>query len=176
MDLISLLKNKNEIGLHQLEREYGPLIKYIIRGVLYDHPQEAEECYNDVLMKCWNHIHEFNPSKSSFKTYLSKISRNTAIDTYRKLSSDKQKDASVKESLKEKLKDTQSQHSSVEASFLSVCTEKERDLFLRKYYYQQSVAQIAAEYHVSLRSMEGQLYRLRKKIARQITEGGTNHA
>lgn len=175
MDFISLLKEKKEEGLHQLELEYGTLIRYIIRGVLYNYPQESEECYNDILMKCWDKIHEFDSSKSSFKTYLSKLSRNAAIDTYRKITSSQQKDSLVKDQLKEKLKEPPRQTAPASANLLSNCTETEKDLFLRKYYYQQSVAQIAAEYHVSVRSIEGQLYRLRKKIAKQLAEGGKNH-
>ena len=45
---------------------------------------------------------------------------------------------------------------------------RERDLFLRKYYYYQSTAQIAAELGLSLRAVEGKLYRVRKRLQNEL--------
>ena len=44
----------------------------------------------------------------------------------------------------------------------------ERLLFYRKYYYLQSTAQIAAELGLSLRAVEGRLYRLRQKLRKEL--------
>ncbi len=46
--------------------------------------------------------------------------------------------------------------------------QEQRRLFLRKYYYLQSTAQIAAELGLSERAVEGKLYRLRKKLQRLL--------
>lgn len=46
----------------------------------------------------------------------------------------------------------------------------EKILFYRKYYYMQSISQIAAEVGMSERSVEGRLYRLKQKLKKQFKE------
>lgn len=49
----------------------------------------------------------------------------------------------------------------------------DRALFYRKYYYLQSTAQIAAELGMTVRAVEGRLYRLKKQLCRML--GGEGH-
>ena len=44
----------------------------------------------------------------------------------------------------------------------------DRNLFLRKYYYYQATPQIAAELGLSERAVEGRLYRIRKRLRREL--------
>lgn len=44
----------------------------------------------------------------------------------------------------------------------------ERDLFLRKYYYRQTTLQIPGETGLSVRAVEGKLYRIRKRLQREL--------
>ena len=55
---------------------------------------------------------------------------------------------------------------------LSRLPDTERELFYRKYYYLQSMAQIAAEMGLSLRAAEGRLYRLRKQLQKELGGDG----
>ena len=51
--------------------------------------------------------------------------------------------------------------------------ERDRELFLRKYYYYQPTAQIAAESGMTVRAVEGKLYRIRKHLQSEL--GGVFH-
>ena len=50
---------------------------------------------------------------------------------------------------------------------------RDRELFLRKYYYYQPIAQIAAESGLTVRAVEGKLYRIRKHLQSEL--GGVFH-
>ena len=50
---------------------------------------------------------------------------------------------------------------------------RDRELFLRKYYYYQPIAQIAAESGLTVRAVEGKLYRIRKHLQSEL--GGVIH-
>ena len=47
-------------------------------------------------------------------------------------------------------------------------SQKERNLFYRKYYYLQSTEKIAAEMGMTVRSVEGKLYRIKKKLRKMM--------
>ena len=53
---------------------------------------------------------------------------------------------------------------------LSRLPKKERELFYRKYYYLQTTAQIARESGCTERAVEGRLYRLKKRLRRELKE------
>ena len=51
---------------------------------------------------------------------------------------------------------------------------RDRQLFYRKYYYLQSISQIAAEMGLTERAAEGRLYRLRQQLRQEL--GGDKDA
>lgn len=64
------------------------------------------------------------------------------------------------------------------AAALQGLREGEKKLILRRYYYMQPMAQIAAEMGMSLRAAEGKLYRIKKKLLADIErqrKGGSTH-
>ncbi|TDX86993.1 RNA polymerase sigma factor [Epilithonimonas xixisoli] len=77
--LIVLLKEKNENGFHHLYDHYsGALYGVILRIV---HSKEyTEEIIQDVFVKIWNSIHQYDASKGRFYTWMINIARHTAID------------------------------------------------------------------------------------------------
>ncbi|MFC3157647.1 RNA polymerase sigma factor [Chryseobacterium arachidis] len=77
--LIVLLKEKNEIGFHNLYDNYsGALYGVILRIV--QSKEYTEEIIQDVFVKIWNSIHQYDPAKGRFYTWMINIARNTAID------------------------------------------------------------------------------------------------
>ena len=51
---------------------------------------------------------------------------------------------------------------------LSQLSAMEKELFYRKYYYLQSTEQIASELSMTVRLVEGKLYRIKKKLRREL--------
>ncbi len=77
--LIVLLRDKNENGFHHLYDNYsGALYGVILRIV---HSKEyTEEIIQDVFVKIWHSIAQYDASKGRFYTWIINIARNTAID------------------------------------------------------------------------------------------------
>lgn len=78
-ELIVLLKEKNENGFHYLYDHYsGALYGVVLRIV--QSKEYTEEVIQDVFVKIWNSIHQYDASKGRFYTWMINIARNTAID------------------------------------------------------------------------------------------------
>lgn len=78
-ELIGLLKQQNESGFHHLYDNYsGALYGVIIRIV--QSKEYTEEIIQDVFVKIWNSIQQYDSSKGRFYTWMINIARNTAID------------------------------------------------------------------------------------------------
>lgn len=77
--LIMSLKDRNENGFHYLYDHYsGALYGVILRIV--QSKDYTEEIIQDVFVKIWNSIHQYDSSKGRFYTWIINIARNTAID------------------------------------------------------------------------------------------------
>ena len=78
-ELIALLREKSESGFHHLYDHYsGALYGVILRIV--QSKEYTEEIIQDVFMKIWNSIHQYDTAKGRFYTWMINIARNTAID------------------------------------------------------------------------------------------------
>lgn len=173
-ELIGKLLQHDVNALEQLRIHYGPLIRYIIAPILFD-PRDQEEALNDVLLRVWERMDQFDPGKGSFVNWLSIITRNAAIDRVRRLPPEANlltenvpaEDSDPQQAILKK-----EQQKALQQALQSL-SSNDLDLFYRKYYYRQTTAQIAAEYGTSERAIEGKLYRIRKKL-RNLLGGDRN--
>lgn len=172
-ELIRLLREKKPEGIDALLKNYGPLMKYIIEPILSDY-REREECLSDVTYRIWDKIGTYDERKGNFNTWISAITRNAAYNrakTY-KLKGDLQEipeetasgDRSPEEEVlrKEKLERLQ--------KAINKLSKKEKQLVYRKYFYMQSTEQIAAELGLTVRGVEGRLYRIKKRLRGEFHE------
>ena len=165
-DFIERLKQGDPEGAEGLMQQYKPLIVYLISPIL-SNERDREDCLSEVFMKVLENIHQYDPGKASFTTWLTAITRNAALNRLRQNRNRREEpmderlpsnvpspeEALLREERKQALQDA-----------LSELSQKDRLLFYRKYYYCQSTAQIAAELGLSLRAVEGRLYRIRKRL------------
>lgn len=92
--LIIGIKNKNEFALKKFIDIYGPIIKAVIKKILWKYPDLVEEVMNDTLLKIWDNIESYNSEISSFKNWSCSIARYRSIDAlkneilYQKLKSE----------------------------------------------------------------------------------------
>ena len=80
---IQQLQQHNEKALLYVIDAYGGLLKSVIRKQLFRLPERQEECLDDVLLKIWQNISDFDESKNSFKNWAAAIARYRAIDYLR---------------------------------------------------------------------------------------------
>lgn len=150
----------------ELLRHYGPFIRYIIAPIVAE-PSAREECLNDVSLRVWEKIALFDEAKGGFKSWLSALARNTALNYVRAHASPETRELtedipSAAPTPEEALL-RQERAAALERA-LARLSPADRALIYRKYYYRQSTAQIAAELGLTERGVEGRLYRVRKRL------------
>lgn len=174
-DVISLLQQHDPQGLQEFHIQYSPLMRYIIAPILPDH-REQEECLSDISMLVWEKIDLYDAKKGNFKTWLTVLTRNTALNRARKnrkippheeLTPDI---ASTADSPEEYV--IKKEQAAALRTALHTLSNFEQILFYRKYYYLQPTAQIAAELGMSERAVEGRLYRLKKRFQTRLRRDG----
>lgn len=77
------LQRRNEDALEFVVRNYGGLLKAVIHRILYDHPEDAEECLYDVILRIWEHIGSYN-GKGKFESWAAAIAKYAALDYLRR--------------------------------------------------------------------------------------------
>jgi RNA polymerase sigma factor (sigma-70 family) len=168
-ELIDRLRRREQSGLEELSRRYGPLMRYILSPILPDE-QDREECLADVVLLVWERVDAYSPDRGAFSTWLTALTRNAAISRARKrrqdtepLSPERASPAPGPEEQvlrRELLEDLR--------RALSSLSRRDQILFHRKYYYLQPTAQIAAEMGMTERAVEGRLYRLKKRLRKEL--------
>lgn len=148
---------------------YTPLIRYIIAPILPDE-RDKEECLSDAAMRVWQNIHKFDPNKGSFTTWLTVITRNTALSHRDRLppQTEPLNEGLVSDDTNPETLLLRKEQQLELQKALRHLRDSEAVLFFRKYYYCQPTAQIAAEMGTTERSIEGKLYRIRKKLQKYL--------
>ena len=177
-EITELLYSEDPQGPVQLDKKYRNLCESIALHILGNR-EDAEECANDALMKVYGSI---PPEKPAFlKTFTLKAARHTAIDCLRKRNAGRRPDAhltDIEGELQVFLsgKDELAQRADSEAirevlnSFLDGLPARDRIIFVRRYWYMDSLDEIAERLHESAGSVRGILFRDRKKLNKLLKE------
>ncbi|MCI5500275.1 MAG: sigma-70 family RNA polymerase sigma factor [Clostridiales bacterium] len=165
--IIAWLRQGDPQGMDALLGQYGPLMRYVISPIL-PNPQDREDCLSEAAMKVWGKIDTFDPQRGAWKSWLTALTRNTALNHARRARWGNRAEAltpdlpSPAPTPEEALLRRERQEA-VRAA-LQKLPAKDRALLYRKYYYRQSTAQIAAELGLTERGVEGRLYRLKRRL------------
>lgn len=168
-DLINDLLKRADGSLDQLKLHYGPLIRYVITPILRDE-RDREEVFSDILIRVWDRIDQYDPQHGSWTNWLSTIARNAAIDRVRRnppISSELTETIPAPNSDPEQEFLRKERQKELYAALFSL-EHAEKALFYRRYYYRQSIAQIANEYGTTERAIEGRLYRIKRKLRKKL--------
>lgn len=174
--IITCIKNKTENAAELLLQQYRPLIRYVVTPFLHNE-QDVEECINDVALKVCNKIETFDAEKGSWNAWITAIARNAALNTLRSYKSNENVLISLEseeimgipspELTPEEILIKREKQAML-AKAIRELSQQEKVIFYRRYYYQQSTMQIASELGMTERSVEGKLYRIRKKLKDMI--------
>ena len=154
-----------------LER-HGPMMAYVVRGILSD-PHEQEECLAQVRARVWERWETYDREKASPATWLTALCRNAAYDRLRTQARQRERAGTLDETMASPAPGPeevllQKERLETLSRLLSAMSAGDRALFYRKYYYLQSTEQMAAELGTTARAVEGRLYRIRKKLQKQM--------
>ena len=172
LELLRLLRSRDQRGLDQLLVRHGPLLRYILCPIL-DDPREREECLSDVALQIWERADQFDPERGSLTAWLSAIARNTALNRRRAARRGTGDCQPLDDSMldpapgpeEELLRKERTQRLLLAVRRMS---EMDCSLFYRKYYYLQSAAQMAAELGLTERGVEGRLRRIRLRLRKEL--------
>lgn len=178
--IITMYFARDEIALAQTQQKYGEYVMSIAHNIL-DNVQDAQECLNDTLLKLWNLIPPENPK--DLKAYIAKIVRNMAMDRYRGRTRQKRGSGQVSVALSEIEEIFPASNdvlSEVERrafvafpnQFLKTQPERERNVFILRYFYMDSVSEIAKTYKLKESHVLVILSRTRQKLKKAMEKEG----
>ena len=175
-ELITALQEHRDNAIESFQTAFTPLLHYIITPILPDE-RDQEECLSDVQLQVWDGIKGFDPNRASLTTWLTHLARNAALNR-RRANERRREDICLDEAVPDSGDSPEQSAIKAEtAKALWNAVERlrrwDRELFLRKYYYYQPTAQIAAELGLTVRAVEGRLYRIRKHLQTEL--GGMYH-
>ena len=181
--IIELYWSRSESALRETETKYRNYLMTVARNILQDE-EDAAECVNDALLAAWNTIPPSRPEM--LQTYLGKLVRNSALDRWRRLSSEKRGGGRVAEALDEisqaadsaQLDDTITDRiviNDVIRDFLMNLKESERSMFMKRYWYFMSTPEIAEDMRISEVNVRVTLYRCRKRLADMLKKEGLEY-
>lgn len=174
--IIALFWDRNEDAIEETDRAYGRKLFVLSDRILHS-VQDAEESVSDTYMKTWETIPPLRPTY--FFAYLAKLCRNFSLARLQWHSAAK-RSAEVVEltremaecipdhSLERKLEGEEI--GQLLNRFLNGLSRENRLIFLRRYWYADSVREIAQRYQISESKVKTQLHRTRKKL-QQFLEG-----
>ncbi len=178
-EIIRLFFERSEQAITELSKEHGRAAARVARNILGSE-RDAEECVNDTYLAVWNAIPPQKPDP--LRTFVCKIARNLAAAKYHANTAKKRNsryDAALDE-LEECLSDGGSVEEAYGAKELSAAiiavlaalSYSDRLLFVRRYWYSDSMQDIAAMTGSTANSVAVRLYRLREKLRHHLSKEG----
>jgi len=169
--IIALFEARDEAAIAETEKKYGGYCHYIA-GHILDSREDAEECVNDAYHKAWNTIPPQKPE--SLASYIGMLTRQLSLNRYKENHRQKRGGGSVPlilDELQECIADTGNIPTAEDVAlrdalnhFLGSLPQQTRMVFMRRYWYADDVATIAADYGLSEGHVGVLLYRTRKKL------------
>lgn len=175
--IIELFFARSELAIKELDTKYGSVCQNISYNIL-NNRQDAEECVNDAYLGTWNAIPPQRPNP--LLTFVCKIVRNLSIMRYRANKAMKRNstyDVSMNEIEEciaapedvEKALDAKALARMIEG-FLDTLTEENRVIFMRRYWFSDTYAQIAERVGMTEKNVSVRLTRVRKQMREYLTE------
>ncbi|MBD5384680.1 MAG: sigma-70 family RNA polymerase sigma factor [Ruminococcaceae bacterium] len=179
-EIVQLFLKRDERALNELQSKYERLCRSIAENILKNRT-DAEECVNDAYFKVWNSIPPYEPK--SLSSFVARVAKNTALDIYDAYHTEKRGGGDTPLSLDE-LGDLVSGGSSVESgaenrellaeinAFLSSISSEKRRMFVNRYWYFYSTAELAEMYGMREHSIVVTLARTRKALKEYLRKRG----
>lgn len=173
-DIVALYFDRDEQAIRETDNKYGGLCMQVSMNILDSKP-DAEECISDTYLKTWNSIPPTKPS--SLCAFVCRIVRNLSLNRLRDLCREKRnRDLTVSlEELEACIPmhdESPSELSELLTAFLDGQGEIDRVLFVGRYWFHSSVAELAARMGLTQNAVSLRLYKTREKLRSYLEERG----
>ena len=160
--IIELFFARSEQAIKELDGKYGKTCRRLSYSIL-NNLQDAEECVSDAYLGTWDAIPPARPDP--LLAFLCRIVRNLSVMRYQLencLASHHTVDTEIDE--KELIQTIE--------KFLETLSAENRVIFMRRYWFSDSYAEIAEQTGVSEKNVSVKLTRIRKQLQKYLKERG----
>lgn len=176
--IVDLYWQRSENAILETQTKYGGYCYSIAYNVLASN-EDAEESVNDTYLAAWNQLPPHRPSVLA--TFLGRITRNISISKWRTRSAHKRGGGEIVLALEE-LGDCVAGRQNIESAyirkeavaafncFLDTLSPVERNVFLRRYWFLDSIADIAKSFGFTQGKVKSMLHRIRTKLRSQFAQ------
>ena len=178
--IIDLYWARLEQAIQETDMKYGGYCRAIAHNILKS-MEDSEECVSDTWLRAWNAMPPQRPSVLS--AFLGRITRNLSLDRYKAARAEKRGGSSFPAALDElsecvpapgRVEHALEERELAEAidRFLRTLPERECSMFLRRYWYVDSMQSIPARYAIKENTAKSILFRTREKLRRYLAGEG----
>lgn len=177
--IVELFWNRSETAIEETDKKYYRLCKQIALNILSCN-EDAEECVNDTYFGVWNSIPIQKPRV--FSAYICRITRNIALKKFYYNTAQK-RNSKLEISLTE-LEDCIIGGENVEqqyeaeilaksiSKFLRTLNYEQKNIFLRRYWFCDSITDISIRFNISNTKVKSILFRVRSKLKTYLEKEG----
>ena len=178
--ILMLYENRDEQALRETAAQYGAICRSLARNITGSE-EDAEECLNDALMKVWETVPPEHPE--SLRAYLLRIVRNAALNRLERQNAQKRGGCQLPaayEELAECLPAKENVMRQAEqkelfaavGAFLAKLPQRQRDLFVRRYWFASSEAELGELFGMTENHVRVTLSRIRKRLRNHLRKEG----
>lgn len=178
--IIELFYSRSEEAITETASKYGKLCLNIAGNIL-GNSEDSEECVNDTYLSLWNIIPPQRPS--NLMAFICKITRNLSLkklehnlakkrDTRITISLSELEEVLPDEAICDKLDDEEIGR--IISEFLKKEKANSRNVFIRKYWYFDSVSSIAKRYKFSESKVKSMLFHTRNRLKKHLIKEGVH--
>ena len=177
--IINLFFERSEQAIEELDHKYGTAVRKTAAKILNDR-LDVEECVNDTYLRVWDSIPPHAPNPLA--AYVCRIARNLAVNRYHANNAEKRSGNYdlVLDEMQECIPSGVNIETDFEAKelstainrFISTLNQEDRFLFVRRYWYADSVTELAAMTNGSANRISVRLFRLRVKLRITLMKEG----
>ncbi len=178
--ILDLYWERSESAINETAKKYGGYCLTIANNILRNN-EDAEECVNDTYHKTWDTIPPQRPT--IFRAFLGKVTRNLSLNKYKEQRTQKRGGDDIA-SIYSELEDCIPSNSNVEMeyesslvigainSYLLSLDSENRIVFVRRYWYADSIQAIATCLQTSESKVKSMLFRTRNKLKTHLENEG----
>lgn len=175
--ILDLFFARSERAIEETDTQYGNYCYRISYNIL-NNSEDSEECVNDTYLSAWNLIPPTRPN--CFSVFLGRITRSISIDRWRKGKAQKRGGGQLPMAIHEMEysfgsgQDMELEYinSHLISTFLWKLAEEERNVFICRYWYLDSISDIAHDFGFTQSKVKTMLMRTRRKFRDYLLEEG----
>lgn len=169
-DIVDLYWKRDQSAITESDVKYGKMLRSVSNNFVPT-AQDAEECVNDTYFKAWNQMPTDRPDKLG--AYLTKIVRAVSVDRYRAETADRRGGPAItSEELSDMIPSDFSIDDHIDSQllkekineFLAGLSKFSRIVFVKRYFYCESIMQICADTELTSSQVKTSLFRSREKL------------